>query len=207
MPTEPRPGRRLPIRWLTLAETVGVLALVVAALGWWDSHRERTQQDRERAAAEQTRNAEARREAARSTFLLTGAVEGSGERIRLSSVHPDQVVQTQVLVFPSAIRRDPVETTGNPRIEAGWFEDGLKATERDRAKTAGDERRVPLGIVTTYVEAGDMKTDRAIYLVVGHLKGRLLRGSKLELDGISLVRRAGVGNLQGAVDSVWTRQP
>ena len=207
MAQEPRPRRRLPVRWLTLAETVGVLALVIAGLGWWDTHRERTQQDRERAVAEQTRNAEARKEAARSTFLLTGAVEGSGERIRLSSVHPDQVVQTQTLVFPSAIRRDTVETTGNPRIEAGWFEDGLKATERDRAKAAGDERRVPVGIVTTYVEAGEMKTDRAIYLIVGHLKGRLLRGSKLELDGISLVRRGVTGDLQAAVDGVWTRQP
>jgi hypothetical protein len=205
MAKEPRPRRRLPVRWLTLAETVGVLALVIAGLGWWDTHRERTQQDRERAVAEQTRNAEARKEAARSTFLLTGAVEGSGERIRLSSVHPDQVVQTQTLVFPSAIRRDPVETTGNPRIEAGWFEDGLKATERDRAKAAGDERRVPVGIVTTYVEAGDMKTDRAIYLVVGHLQGRLLRGSKLELDGLSLVRRGVAGDLQTAVDAAWAR--
>ena len=206
MAKEPRP-RRLPIRWLTLAETVGVLALIITALGWWDSHRERTQQDRERAAAEQTRNAEARREAARSTFLLTGVVEGSGERIRLTSVHPDQVVQTQTLVFPSAIRRDSVETTGNPRIEAGWFEDGLRATERDRAKAAGDERRVPVGIVTTYVEAGEMKTDRSIYVVAGHLKSRLLRGSKLELDGVSLVRRGVAGDLQAAVDGVWTRQP
>jgi hypothetical protein len=201
------PRRRLPIRWLSLAEIVGVLALVVAALGWWDNHRERLQQDRERTIAEQSRTAEARREAARDTFLLTGAVEASGERIRLTSVHPDQVVQTQTLVFPAAIRRDPVETTGNPRIEAGWFEDGLKTAERDRAAPKGEERRVPVGVVTTFVEAGEMKTDRAIYLVAGRLKSRLLRGSKLELDGVSLVRRGVAGDLQAAVDAAWARRP
>jgi hypothetical protein len=197
--------RRLPIRWLSLAEIVGVLALVVAALGWWDNHRERAQQDRERAIADQSRAAEAHREAARATFLLTGAAEASGDRIRLSSVHPDQVVQTQALVFPSAIRRDPVETTGNPRIEAGWFEEGLKRAGRDRPEPKGEERRVPVGIVTTYVEAGDMQTDRAIYVVAGRLKGRLLRGSKLELDGVSLVRRGVAGDLQAAVDAAWAR--
>ncbi|MDB5456033.1 MAG: hypothetical protein JWP92_1618, partial [Caulobacter sp.] len=35
--------KRLPLRWLTLAELVGVAALVIAGLGFWDSHRERVQ--------------------------------------------------------------------------------------------------------------------------------------------------------------------
>ena len=45
------PRKRLPLRWLTLAEIVGVAALAIAGLGYWDSHRERRQQDRERAQA------------------------------------------------------------------------------------------------------------------------------------------------------------
>ena len=49
---ETPPKKRLPLRWLTLAEIVGLAALVIAGLGYWDSHRERLQQDHERATAE-----------------------------------------------------------------------------------------------------------------------------------------------------------
>jgi hypothetical protein len=197
--SEARPRRRLPVRWLTLAELVGILALVVAALGWWDNHHEKLQQDQERAAEAKTRAADARRESLKTSFLLTGQVEGDSRRVRLSSAHPDQVIQTQTLIFPSAVRKDPVETTGNPRLEAGWFEDGLKKA----GVKAGQPRRVPVGVVTTYVEDGEMKTDQAIYGVAATLQGRFLRGSRLQLDGISLKRRGVSGDLQAAVDAAW----
>jgi hypothetical protein len=196
-----RRSRRLPIRWLTLAELVGILALVIAALGWWDNHRERLQQDQARAAEARTRSDEARRESLKTSFLLTGSVEGDDRRIRLASAHADQVIQTQTLIFPSAVRKDPVETTGNPRIEAGWFEDGLKKA----GVKAGQPRRVPVGVVTTYVEDGEMKTDQAIYAVAANLQGRFLRGARLQLDGMSLQRRGVSGDLQAAVDAAWAR--
>jgi hypothetical protein len=201
MGEEARPRRRLPVRWLTLAELVGILALVVAALGWWDNHRERLRQDQERAAQANTRAAEARRESLKTSFLLTGSVSVDGRRVRLSSAHADQVIQTQTLIFPSAVRGDPVETTGNPRIEAGWFEDGLKKA----GVKAGQPRRVPVGVLTTYVEDGEMKTDRAIYAVAATRQGRFLRGARLQLDGISLQRRGVGGDLKGAVDAAWGR--
>src|SRR5665213_4412741 len=100
MSETPRPRRRLPVRWLTLAETVGIAALVIAGLGWWDNHRERVQQDSERSAAARTAAVQAKREALRSTFLLVGELGDDAERIRLRSAHPDQVIQTQTLVFP-----------------------------------------------------------------------------------------------------------
>jgi len=199
--SETRPRRRVPIRWLTLAELVGILALVVAALGWWDNHRERLREDQERAAAASARAAEAKHEVLKTSFLLTGSVESDGRRVRLASAHSDQVIQTQTLIFPSAVRSDPVETTGNPRIEADWFESGLKKA----GVNAGQPRRVPVGVVTTYVEDGDMKTDRAIYAVASTLQGRLLRGARLQLDGVSLVRRGVGGDLQAAVDAAWAR--
>lgn len=196
-----RPRRRPPIRWLTLAELVGILALVVAALGWWDNHRERLQQDQERASEARARASETQREIRKASFLLTGSVEADGRRVRLASAHPDQVIQTQTLLFPSAVRGDPIETTGNPRIEADWFEGGLKKA----GVKAGQPRRVPVGVVTTYVEDGEMKTDRSVYAVAATLQGRLLRGARLQLDGISLVRRGVGGDLQAAVDAAWAR--
>lgn len=206
MPAEdpPRPpaSRRGPrFRWLTLAEVVGILALVVAALGWWDNHREHQDEERDRAAGVRSQAAQAKEAALRQTFLLTGSVERD-DRIRLASARPDQVIQTQTVVFPSSVRKDPVETTGNPRIELSWFEAGLKDTAHGRGAN-GSEARMPVGIVTTYVEAGEMRTDRSIYAVGYTLHHRMLRGSKVELDGLSLVRRGVAGDLQGALDKSW----
>jgi hypothetical protein len=197
------PGPSRPrLRWLTLAELVGVLALVVAAAGWWDSHREHLQEDRERAAAAKTQAAEAKRATLRESFLLTGS--GDTERLRLAPARGDQVIQTQTLVFPSAVRKDPVETTGNPRIDRRWFESGLKdahALPKDDA-----EARLPVAVETAYVDAGETRTDRAIYWIAYSAKHRLLRGSQVQLDGLSLARRGVTGDLQAAVDAVWAKQ-
>jgi len=193
---------RLPFRWLSLAETVGILAVVIAALGYWDSHRERTLTEKERAAAEREHQAEIRAGAVKPSFLMTGAPDSGGERIRMSSVHGEQVIQTQALTFPTEIRGDPVETTGNPRIEAGWIEGGLaKARHVRNIKT--EQGRIPVGVTTVFIEDGQTKTDRAVYLLGYSAHPRVLRSDKLELEGLSLMRR-GVGeDVQKAVDAAW----
>jgi hypothetical protein len=203
--SEPPRKKRLPFRWLSLAEIVGILAVSIAALGYWDTHRERAQTDRERAAAERERKAEAQAGILKLSFLMTGTPEGSGERLRLASVHSEQVIQTQSISFPSEVRGDAVQTTGSPRIEAGWFEGGL-----DKALHAGGARqrqgRLPVGIVTVFIEDGQTKTDRALYMVGYSLHPRVLRSDKVEMEGLSLVRR-GVGeDVQAAVDGLWARQ-
>lgn len=198
--SEERPRRKLPVRWLTLAETVGVLALIVAALGWWDNHRERAAQDQERAAAAREKAVEASRETKKAAFLLVGQVGDDGERIRLASARADQVIQTQTLIFPSEIRGDTVETTGNPRIDRGWIEGGLKKAHHEAGAV-----RVPVGIVTTFVEDGEMKTDRSVYVVGAVIKERMLRGASVKLEGLSLARRGVTGDLRMAVDQAWSR--
>lgn len=190
------PRKRLPLRWLSLAEIVGVVAVVVAVLGYWDSHRERTQESREKALAARERQVEARANALRQSFLMTGALEGSGDRIRLSSQRPEQVIQTQTIWFPKAVRAAPVETTGNPRLEVGWVEDGLR-----KAKTRSG--RVPVGVLTVFIEDGLTKTDRAVYQVGYSLHPRTLRKAEVDLDGLSLARRGVTGDLQAAADNLW----
>ena len=190
------PRKRLPLRWLSLAEIVGVVAVVVAVLGYWDSHRERTQESLEKALAARERQVEARANALRQSFLMTGTLEGSGDRIRLSSQRPEQVIQTQTIWFPKAVRAAPVETTGNPRLEVGWVEDGLR-----KAKTRSG--RVPVGVLTVFIEDGLTKTDRAVYQVGYSLHPRTLRKAEVDLDGLSLARRGVTGDLQGAADNLW----
>jgi hypothetical protein len=205
MSDAPKPKKKLPIRWLSLAELVGILALVIAGLGYWDTHHERTLTEKERAAEAREKTAEAKAGVLKLSFLMTGSPEAGGDRLHLSTVHPEQVIQTQSLTFPSEVRGDTAETTGNPRIEAGWIEDGLSKAEHARGvkKPRG---RLPVGVVTVFIEDGQTKTDRAIYLVGYSAHPRMLRADKVELEGLSFIRR-GVGeDLQRAVDDVWTRQ-
>lgn len=192
------PRRRLPLRWLTLAEIVGVVAVVVAALGYWDNHRERIQQDRTRAAEASQQAAEARKQALRQTFIMTGAREGDGQVVRLTPVNDGQVIQTQTVWFPAALRSDSVETTGNPRLEAGWVEVGLR-------KAAGKARggRVPVGVLTVFIEDGQTRTDRAVYQLGYSVHPRRFRSDRIELEGLSLARRNVSGDLQAAAGSLW----
>lgn len=197
--------RKRRLRFLTVAELVGLAALAIAALGYWDSHRERTMTERERAAEAREKQAEAKAGALKLTFLMTGTPESGGERLRLATVHPEQVIQTQAISFPAEIRGDAAQTTGNPRIEAGWFEDGLGKALHIR----GDKRhqgRLPVGVATSFIEDGQEKTDQAIYLIGYSTHPRVLRSDKVEMEGLSLVRRGVTGDLQAAVDAIWTRQ-
>jgi hypothetical protein len=202
--------KRLPIRWLTLAEVVGLVAVVIAGLGYWDSRRERSFEERERATAERERKTEAQREAQKGalkqTFLLTAAPQSAGDWLRLTSVHPEQVIQTQSLTFPTEVRADTVQTTGNPRIEEGWLGAGLARAEKARGRGGKEvQGRLPVGVVTVYIEDGQTKTDRALYLMGYSVHPRAFRADRVELEGLSLVRR-GVGeDMQAAVDGLWPR--
>jgi hypothetical protein len=199
--------KRLPLRWLTLAEIVGVAALVVAGLGYWDSHRQRVleqtelaQADRDRAAAAREHAAELKAGALRLTFLMTGSPNGSGDQLHLAAAHGEQVIQTQTLWFPTVIRADKVETTGNPRIEAAWIADGVR---RLGGKT--DHGRIPVALLTTFIEDGQTRSDQAVYLMGYRLHPRLLGGPRLELEGLSLARRDVQGDPQTAADQQWAR--
>ena len=63
--------------------------------------------------------------------------------------------------------------------------------------------RMPVGIQTVYIEDGQTRTDRAVYQLGYSLHPRMLRGDKLELEGLSLARRGVAGDLQAAADNLW----
>jgi hypothetical protein len=186
------PGKSLPFRWLTVGEIVGVAALVIAGLGYWDAHRDRVAQAR-------AHQAEIEAVALKHSFLMTGTPNGAGDRVRLASVNSDQVIQTQTVWFPTAIRAGSVETTGDPRLDAGWVEAGLR-------RTAGKSKagRLPVGVLTIFIEDGQTRTDRAVYQLGYSLHPRFLRGDRVELEGLSLARRGVAGDLQAVVDRLWS---
>lgn len=196
--TDPQPApRRFRFTWLTLGELVGVVALVIAGLNFWESHREHVREDRLQAASD-------RRAVVAQALLLTGAADGSGDRLRLQPARAGQVIQSQIVVLPTEVRTDAVSTTGDSRIERGWLEAGVRAArERIGDASAPGDRRLPVGLETVYLADGEAHTDRAIYDVGYLLQPRLIGGAKVQLEGLSLVRRGVNGDLRARVDAVW----
>lgn len=188
-PTE-TPEARTRRRWITLGEVIGIAALVVSGLSYWDAHRERAAT---RAPAAAVRA---------GPLVLSGTVDAAGDRIALKPAG-DAVIQTQAIRFPTTIRKDAVETTGNARIEVAWFESGLRAALRD-AKLHSGRHRLPLVVDTVYVSGAVTATDHALYDLGYSLHGRLLRPDAITIEGVSLVRRA-PGDLQAAADARFVR--
>jgi hypothetical protein len=197
-----------PKLWITISEVVGVLALLVAGLSFWDAHRDRTVGEKR---SQQEQQVQARQQQVQSILVLTGAVDGSGDRIRLQPMNQGQAVQNQTLVFPTEVRADPVEIdAATPRIEKDWVADGLKksadaARKAKKAKPAA-EGRVPVGIVTTYIQDGVTRTDRSIYRIGYSTSSNFLHVEKIRLEGLSLARRGAAGDLRAQVDALWARR-
>jgi hypothetical protein len=196
---EPRVSESAPRRrqgfWLTAGEIVGVLALIVAGLNLWDSHRQH-QEDTRR--AQQTA-------AALAAFVAVGQIERDGRSVVISPLAGGQAIQSQRFIFPQDLGESPREVTGSrPRLELDWISAGLRgALETAHRKGAG-VGRTPVLIETTYVEAGDERTDRSIYRLGYSWRPRLIGGIQIRLQGLALVRRAVGGDAQRLIEAQWS---
>lgn len=190
-------GRRF---WLTVGEVVAVLGLGLAGLNYWESHRDREQTLRQEAQKAQAQS--------RSVFLMRGQAAKKGERVLLEPTDPAQVVQTQRYFFPTPVLDRGKEIgAGQLQIDLVWFDDGLKR-ELKAARKAGaslpkGEAVLPVGVVTTYVEKGETRTDQSIYRVGYVADPGMLGAVKLKLVGATLMRRGVSGDVQAAVDAAW----
>lgn len=190
------PEARTRRRWITLGEIIGIAALVISGLSYWDAHQERVAPPRPPATP-----VAAGRPA---SLVLTGSVDATRDRIDLHPASPDQVIQTQTIRFPTSVRGDAVDTTGNARIEVGWFDTGLRAALRG-AKLHAGRHRLAVGIETSYVAGDVTRTDRAVYDVGYTLHARMLRPDAVAIEGVSLVHRAGAA-VQADVDARFATQ-
>ncbi|AGH50496.1 hypothetical protein G432_13890 [Sphingomonas sp. MM-1] len=193
-------------RWITLGEVLAVLAVAISALTLWLNWSQRRGEAVEKAA-------QSTRETARAATLVLGAApEDRGARLAIRPVSPSQSVQSQTIRFPAAIGADPVETTGEPRIEARWFDAGLKKA-RNRAGLPDDSRgdeRLPVLIETRFLVDGEAHDDIAVYDIGYTIRGQMLSGHQVTLRGLSLVKRikGGAGADKAgpaALDARWNR--
>ena len=200
MSDTPPPRRRVPIRWITLAELLAIAAVAISALTLWNSYRERSATETEHAVE----SAKASRTA--SILILHATADKEGKLLTLAPRLDAQVVQGQTISFPKALDLSPVETTGNARIERNWLENALVRARRAAEapdKTVGDAR-LPLFIVTRYLVDGDAHVDRAIYELGYATDHSFIGGTSVRLRGLS---RAGSAADDGAgakrIDSLW----
>jgi len=200
-PAEARAAEAAAIRrrWITLGEILAVAAVLISALTLWLNWSERSDRAAEKVA-------ESSKQAVRAATLTLGAeAVAGGKRLELRAASPDQVVQSQTIRFPASLGLDPVETTGQPRIEARWFDDALKEAREEAGlpdNSRGDER-LPVLIETRFLVDGETFTDIALYDIGFTIRGAMLGGHDVTLRGLSLVRRT-VGKDAGeALGSRW----
>jgi hypothetical protein len=179
-------------RWISIGETVGILALIISGVSLWDSHQERVET---RAAATQPKPA-----ARVAPLVLTAHADAAGDVLSLASPNPDRVIQTQTIVFPKALDLASVDTIGNPRVEAGWFAGALRGAVGDDRKKG----RLPIGVITRYTDNGVDREDVSLYDVGHGWRSRLLQHDVPVLEGITLVAR-GPKDLQARLDARWTK--
>ena len=189
--------------WLTVSELVGVLALVIAGLNFWDSHRERVQDSRREAAADHAASA-------RYAFVMSSQMEAEGARLSFQPVDPAQAIQSERYLFPRAVLDHAMEVSAaKPQIDLDWIDVGLRrqvAQARKAGAGPDGEAAIPVGVIATYVQDGEMRTDQSIYRLGYAWRPRLLGGPRLALQGVSLSRRGVQGDLRTAVEAAWRRE-
>ncbi len=181
--------------WLTVGEVVGVLALAIAGLNYWEGHRDHLEAVRQQRAQVQ----------AATAFVATGEADGRGRVINLRPLKAGQAIQSQRYRFPADVRSDPIEMTAErPKIEVDWLAEGVKhALEAAQAKSSG-EARVPVVIETVYVEDGDTHADVSLYQVGFAWKHAFIGGWQIRLRGLSLSRRGLTGDAAKALEKPWS---
>lgn len=198
-PQERAEAARVRRRLLNIGEVIAILAVLISALTFWNSYRERTNAEREHARE----SAQSAKKAA--TLILKAAPDKEGRTLALSPRSDDQAIQSQTIYFPAKLGVSPAETSGDARIERSWFESALVSARRDTgAGAAPGDARMPVLIETRYLIDGDAHVDRAVYEVGYVTSHSLIGGTDIHLRGLS---RAGSAKSVDAgrkqIDAIW----
>lgn len=184
-------AERLAIRrrWISLAEWVGIAALLVSVAGLWISWSDRK--------ADQAEKASDTAEKSLVTFTATRARGGAV----LDLSDPDHRIQEIDVAFPPSLGADAQTGLSDATIDASWFDKALlKATDKGKDERSG---RLPVMITARWWNGDVKKSDRAIYQVEWKTAGRLFRGRTVSLEGASLAERGGT---PARLDALWAAE-
>jgi hypothetical protein len=169
-------------RWVTFAEIVGVIGLLISGVSVWLAWSDHRAQQVEKASVSRDRT------------LVTFDADSEHGGASLKLIDRDHPVQRIEVRFPTALAVAPQTVEGQPRIKAEWFDHALLHA------TQAHEGRLPLLVTASYWDGTVERSDAAIYDVVWRSTGRLFRGRTLRLDGLALRQRGGT---QARVDAMW----
>ena len=176
-------------RWLSFAELVALVGLVIAALGLWNSWADRRDA---RSARTETEAANAKDQ---GRVDLTATPRDGGRELLLKDPHHD--IQDLMIAFPGALGVTAQRPLADPVITADPLRDALlKGNDHH-------EGRLPVLVTTRIVEDDAARRVTAIYDLVWTSERRMLRGRLLRLDGLRLDRR---GGSQAILDALWARE-
>lgn len=155
--------RRIP-----LGELIAFAALIVSAFGVWIAWKA---SDRD----QPTRVVEQRQPI---PLTLRGMVEDDGRSLLIGPIEPGHALQSLAITFGTS----KVELGSDGELDARTIENVLgKSAEKDEAT-----HRLPVRIVTRYVEAGADKSTTGSYTLSYRWEGGgLLGGRSLRLVGLS----------------------
>ncbi|HEX8640217.1 MAG TPA: hypothetical protein VF704_03570 [Allosphingosinicella sp.] len=187
-------------RWITLAEILAVVAVVISALTLWNNYQQRTGEVAEKEAAKREAASEAQ------TLLLRARPDRAGRRLTLAPADAEQTIQNQTIAFPPALEAAQVETVADARIDAGWFERKvLRALSRQQgADDRRGDRRLPVAIVTTFYRGGTLHRDAALYDIGYRVTGGgLLSDRDIRLLGLSRIESVDPRRARARLDALW----
>ena len=198
-PQERAEAARVRRRLLNLGEVIAILAVLISALTFWNSYRERTNSEAEHAQE----SAQSAKKAA--TLILKATPDKDGRTLSLAPRSDEQAIQSQTISFPAKLGLSPAETSGDARIDRGWFADALVSARKEAgvADTPGDAR-LPVMIETRFLVGGEPHTDRTVYEVGYATSHGFLSGTDVHLRGLSRtgsVKSADIGQKQ--IDAIW----
>lgn len=199
-PREQEEARRIRRRWLNLGEIVAILAVLISAATFWNSYRERTNAEEERAhdSAQSAKKA--------TLMLLKATPDKDGDTLALAPRAEEQAIQSQTIRFPAKLGVSAAETSSDARIDKSWFESALvRARKGAGVEDAPGDARLPVVIETRYLTDGDPHIDRAAYEVGYATSHSLLGGTDVHLRGLSRigsVTSAAAG--QKRIDAMWS---
>ena len=139
-PAEQAEAARSRRRWLTLAEILGVAAVLISGLTLWNNYQQRTAEEADKAAARQRGIGGWRR-----PCCCAASPTANGGRLALAPADPDQTIQDQRILFPLGARRrrgrDGERAADRGRLVRGAPLPAARRRERTGAATRASRSR------------------------------------------------------------------
>lgn len=161
-------ARRARLRWVTLGEGVALAALIISALGLWNSWK--NGQEAPARVVEQREPI---------PLALHGEPQDGGKRLLLSPVEESHAIDSLAVTVKG---QDPIYVGSDGRLSASDVESALG----DAADTGDGTHRVLVRIATRYIEAGEDRRASGSYVLSYRWEGGgLFGGRSLRLTGFS----------------------